>query len=110
MKNFDTDKRVRLAMEVFCYRILKYIGAYLAVLGGAKAIVFGGGIGENTLFVRHYICSQLKWCGLTLDSERNQQTIDCEGRISTDDSGLHAYVIPVEEGLHIAQQAVLKGL
>ena len=107
MKHFDTDKRVRLAMEVFCYRILKYIGAYLAVLGGAKAIVFGGGIGENTLFVRDRICSQLKWCGLMLDSERNQQTIDCEGLISTDDSGLHAYVIPVEEGLQIAQQAVL---
>jgi acetate kinase len=110
MKHFDNDKRVRLAMEIFCYRILKYIGAYLAALGGAKAIVFGGGIGENTLFVRHYICSQLKWCGLEFDSDRNQQTIDCEGRISTNDSGLHAYVIPVEEGLQIAQQAVLKGL
>ncbi|WP_414621323.1 acetate/propionate family kinase [Calothrix sp. CCY 0018] len=107
MKHFDTDKRVRLAMEVFCYRILKYIGAYLAVLGGAKAIVFGGGIGENTLFVRDRICSQLKWCGLMLDSERNQQTIDCEGKITSDDSGLHAYVIPVQEGLQIAQQAVL---
>lgn len=110
MEHFDNDERVRLAMEVFCYCILKYIGAYLAVLGGAKAIVFGGGIGENTLFVRDRICSQLKWCGLTLDSERNQQTIDCEGRISSDDSRLHAYVIPVEEGLQIAQQAVLKGL
>lgn len=110
MEHFDNDKRVRLAMEVFCYRILKYIGAYLAVLGGAKAIVFGGGIGENTLFVRDRICSQLKWCGLTLDSERNQQTIDCEGRISSDDSRLHAYVIVVEEGLQIAQQAILKGL
>ena len=107
MKHFDNDKRVCLAMEVFCYRILKYIGAYLAVLGGAKAIVFGGGIGENTLFVRDRICSQLKWCGLTLDSERNQLSIDCEGRISTDDSQMNAYVIPVEEGLQIAQQAVL---
>ena len=107
MKHFDNDKRVRLAMEVFCYRILKYIGAYLAVLGGAKAIVFGGGIGENTPFVRDRICSQLKWCGLEFDRDRNQQIIDCEGQISTDDSGLHAYVIPVEEGLQIAQQAVL---
>lgn len=106
MKHYDTDKRVCLAMEAFCYRILKYIGAYLTVLGGAKAIVFGGGIGENTLFVRDYICSRLKWCGLELDSERNQQTIDCEGQISMDNSQLHAYVIPVEEGLQIAQQAV----
>ncbi|MBV6623188.1 MAG: acetate/propionate family kinase [Rivularia sp. (in: Bacteria)] len=107
MKHFDTDKRVRLAMEVFCYRILKYIGAYLAAMGGAKAIVFGGGIGENTVYVRNYICSRLKWCGLVLDSERNQQVIDCEGQISTDDSELHAYAIPVEEGLQIAQEAVL---
>ncbi len=57
--------------------------------------------------VRYRICSQLKWCGLTLDSVRNQQTIDCEGRISTDDSRLQAYVIPVQEGLQIAQQAIL---
>lgn len=107
MKHFDTNERVRLAMEVFCYRILKYIGAYLATLGGAKAIVFGGGIGENTPYVRHSICSRLKWCGLTLDPKRNEQTIDCEGRISTDDSQLQAYIIPVEEGLQIAQEAVL---
>lgn len=106
MKHYDSDKRVRLAMEVFCYRILKYIGAYLAVLGGAKAIVFGGGIGENTLLVRDRVCSQLNWCGLKLDSERNKQIIDCEGRITCDDSRLHAYVIPVEEGLQIAKQAV----
>ncbi|MBF2017664.1 MAG: acetate/propionate family kinase [Rivularia sp. T60_A2020_040] len=107
MEHFDTNKRVRIAIEVFCYRILKYIGAYLAVLGGAKAIVFGGGIGENTLYMRDRICSQLTWCGLKLDCGSNQQTIDCEGRISTDDSGLHAYVIPVEEGLQIAQQTIL---
>jgi acetate kinase len=106
MQHFETDERVRQALEVFCYRIRKYIGAYLAALNGATAIVFGGGIGENTLFVREKVCAGLTWCGLTLDGERNQQTIDCEGRISTDNSRLHAYVIPVEEGLMIAQEAL----
>jgi acetate kinase len=107
MKEFDHNERVRLAMEVFCYRIQKYIGAYLTVLGGAEAIVFGGGIGENTLFVRERVCKGFEWCGLMLDSQRNQQVIDCEGYISTDDSHLKAYVIPVQEGLMIAQEAIL---
>ncbi len=98
----DTDENVRLALEMFCYRISKYIGAYLAALNGAEAIIFGGGIGEDTPFVRTLVCGALDWCGLTLDPTRNEETIHCEGRITTDDSRLHAWVIPVEEGLMIA--------
>jgi len=105
MQQLDNE-RVRIAMEVFCYRIRKYIGAYLAVLNGAEAIIFGGGISENTAFVREQVCEGFEWCGLKLDRDRNQKTIDCEGRISTDDSRLHAYVIPAEEGLMIAQEAM----
>jgi acetate kinase len=104
MKLIDEDEQVRLALEVFCYRLRKYIGAYLAALGGAEAVIFGGGIGENTPFVRARACEGFTWCGLTLDSTRNEQTIDREGRLTTDDSRLHAYVIPTEEGLLIAQQ------
>jgi acetate kinase len=104
VKLIDRDENVRLAMEMFCYRISKYIGAYLAALNGAEAVIFGGGIGEDTPFVRTLVCGALEWCGLTLDPERNAQTINREGRISTDDSRLHAWVIPVEEGLMIAQQ------
>jgi acetate kinase len=103
IKLIDEDERVRLALEVFCYRLRKYIGAYLAALGGAEAIVFGGGISENTPFVRTRACEGFAWCGLTLDQERNHQTIDRAGRITTDDSHLHAWVIPVEEGLMMAQ-------
>lgn len=106
MQQFETNERVRLAMEVFCYRIRKYVGAYLAALEGAEVIVFGGGISENTAFVREQVCAGFEWCGLKLDRDRNRKTIDCEGRISTDDSRLHAYVIPVEEGLMIAQQTI----
>lgn len=90
MEQFDSNERVRLAIDVFCYRIQKYIGAYLSVLGGAEAIVFGGGIGENTIKVREKVCKAFEWCGLKLDSERNQKTIDIEGCISTPDSRLGA--------------------
>ena len=100
----DIDERSRLALEIFCYRIRKYIGAYLAALSGAQAIIFGGGIGENTPFVRARVLEELEWCGLTLDPVRNEQTINREGQITTDSSQLHAYVIPVEEGLLIADQ------
>jgi acetate kinase len=106
MKLIAADERVQLAMEVFCYRIRKYIGAYLAVLGGAEAVIFGGGIGENTPFVRVRACEGFEWCGLRIDPARNEQVIDREGRITTDDSRLHAYVIPAEEELLIAQKVV----
>jgi acetate kinase len=104
MKLIEFDERVRLALEVFCYRIRKYIGAYLTALGGAEAVIFGGGIGENTPFVRAQACEGLDWFGLKIDPLRNEETIDGEGRITTDDSRLHAYVIPSEEELLIAQQ------
>ncbi len=104
MRDYATDERVRLAMEMFSYRIRKAVGSYLAVLGGAHAIVFGGGIGENTPLIRQRVCEGLSWCGLQLDAERNQFVIDREGRLSTDDSRIDAYVIPVEESLQIAHE------
>jgi acetate kinase len=103
MKWMEMDDRVRLAFEIFCYRLRKYIGAYLAALGGAEAIIFGGGIGEDTPFIRARVLEGFDWFGLRLDPKRNEQTINREGRITTDDSKLHAYVIPTEEGLMIAQ-------
>jgi acetate kinase len=103
----EKDERVCLALEMFCYRLRKYIGAYLAVLGGAaQAIVLGGGISENTPFVREQILKHFTWCGLKFDSKRNERVIDCEGRITTDDSSIRAFVIPVEEGLMIAHNTM----
>jgi acetate kinase len=104
MKLIEIDDRVRLALEVFCYRIRKYIGAYLAALGGAEAVIFGGGIGENTPVVRAQTCEGLEWFGLKLDPARNEGVIDREDRITADDSRVQAYVIPSEEELLIAQQ------
>ena len=100
------DRRVRLAIEVFCYRAKKYIGAFLAGMGGADAIVFTGGIGENSADIRARICAGLEWTGLRLDEKRNQQTVGSEGQISTDDSRLHAFVIPTDEELLIARDTV----
>lgn len=73
-------------------------------LNGAQAIIFGGGISENTPFVRARVLEELEWCGLTLDPVRNEQTINREGQITTGNSRLPAYVIPVEEGLLIADE------
>ena len=101
-----TDHRAQLALEMFAYRAKKYTGAYLAALGGASAIVFGGGIGENSPDVRRLICEGLEWFGLSLDPEKNARTIDAEGRITKEGSRLHAYVIPTQESLMIAHEAV----
>src|SRR5262249_5924099 len=60
----NNDRRARLAIEIFCYRARKYIGAYLAAMGGADAVVFTGGIGENSAEVRASICDGLSWMGL----------------------------------------------
>jgi acetate kinase len=100
------DKRSALAVDMFCYRVRKYIGAYLAVLGGAQAVIFGGGIGENAPGIRSRICEGLDWCGLMLDSKLNAGTIGVEGRISKDESKIPTYVIPVDETIIIARETV----
>jgi acetate kinase len=100
------DRRVRLAIEIFCYRARKYIGAYLASMGGADAVVFTGGIGENSPEIRAQISDNMEWAGLKLDASRNQETVAREGKISTDDSTLLAYAIPTDEELLIARDTV----
>jgi acetate kinase len=98
------DRRSRLAIDVFAYRVRKYVGAYLAAIGGADAVVFAGGIGENAAEVRRRICSGLEWMGLTLDAPRNAEAVNGrEGRISADGSRLEAWVIPTDEELLIAR-------
>jgi acetate kinase len=98
------DRRARLAVEVFCYRVRKYIGAYLAVLDGADAIVFAGGIGENASEVRSRICSGLEWLGITVDAAANASlTEGREGRLSASNSRVELWVIPTDEELLIAR-------
>jgi len=105
------DPRAKLALDMFSYRVKKYIGSYLAALGdshgGAAALVFGGGIGENTPVVRRAICEGLDPLGLEFDADRNASVIDREGVISRDSSRIQAWVIPTEENLLIAHEAGL---
>ena len=78
----------------------------MASIGGADAVVFTGGIGENSPDVRARICAGLEWAGLQLDAARNQETVGREGKICTDGSKLLAYAIPTDEELLIARDTV----
>jgi acetate kinase len=110
--NEHDDRRVRLAIEIFCYRARKYIGAFLACMGGADAVVFTGGIGENSPEVRARICEGMQWAGLAIDSAKNEPMIGKEGLISSEDSKLQVYAIPTNEELLIARDTVrvIKGV
>jgi acetate kinase len=110
------NSRATLAVDVFCYRVRKYIGAYLAVLGGADAIVFGGGIGERSAVIRARICGGMDWCGLRLDPVRNEAAVGLASgeaaKISEDRTKLACYVAGVDEEAEIARatrECVLTG-
>lgn len=101
------DRRARLAIEIFCYRARKYVAAYMAAAGGADAIVFTGGIGENSPEVRARICEGLAWAGIELDAEKNEAHSNRrEGLISREGSRVSVYVIPTDEELLIARDTV----
>jgi acetate kinase len=103
----NDDRRARLAVEMFSYRARKYIGSYLAAMGGADAVVFTGGIGENSPEVRAQICRGLEWLGLELNDELNAAHVNGrEGLISREGARLAAYVIPTDEELLIARDTV----
>jgi acetate kinase len=97
------DPAAVLALDIFCYRIRKYVGAYLAALEGAEALVFTGGIGENSAEIRRRVCEGFGWAGLTLDTERNRQH---GPRISADGCRLAAYAIPTDEEGLIARETL----
>ena len=100
----NSDRRARLAIEMFCYRAAKYIGSYLAAMNGADAIVFTGGIGENSAEVRRLICESLSWMGIEIDPKLNDSfTNGREGIISKGKARLKVYVIPTNEELLIAR-------
>ncbi len=91
-----------LALDVFHHRLIKYIGSYVAILGGLDAIAFGGGIGENAPSVRARVCRGLEWLGLRLDAEANEAVIGTAGRISAPGSTIAIDVLPVDEETLIA--------
>lgn len=101
------DRRARLAIEIFCYRVRKYIGAYVAAMNGADAIVFSGGIGENSPVIRSRICSELWWLNVGIDEEKNRELVKgSEGVFSDEGSRVKLWTIPTNEELLIARDTV----
>jgi acetate kinase len=101
------DRRARLAIDIFCYRAAKYIGSYLAAMNGADAVIFTGGIGENSAEIRRLICDNLSWLGIDLDPDLNEAfATGREGVISRGDARLKVFVIPTNEELMIARDTV----
>ena len=99
----SVDPRAIAAVESFVYAMTKYVGAYMAVLGGLDAFVFTAGIGENSVPVRAALCAKLAWLGVTLDKRANA----ADGpRISTPESRVSVWVIPTNEELMIAQHTL----
>jgi len=99
------NERARLAVDVFCYRLRKYIGAYAAALGGVDAIAFAGGIGENAPAVRERTMRGLEGIGLKIDPKRNEEAQGKEEEISPDGAGSRVFVVPTNEELMIARDA-----
>lgn len=99
----NSDRRAQLALDVFCYRVKKYLGAYIAAMNGADAVVFAGGIGENSPAVRARICADLEWLGIYIDVNRNAALVGTEGRFDADGSRVELRVIPTDEELLIAR-------
>ncbi len=106
------DERSKLAVEVFCYRVRKYIGAYWAVLGRLDALIFTGGIGQNAALVREMICDRLDALGCQIDETRNLSLGGREGLVSLPSSHVAIWVIPTNEELLIARDTyrVVEGL
>lgn len=104
----DDSPESRLAVALYCYRARKYIGAYMAVLGGCDGIVFGGGVGENVPTVRERILSGMEWAGIQLDPALNAAARACEARLDSADGSIALYVVPVDEESALARDALMR--
>jgi acetate kinase len=104
----DGDAHARLAIDVFCHRARKYLGAYMAVLGGAPTVAFTGGIGEHQPEIRRRICGRMEWCGLVLDPARNAAAVGTEADIAAPGSAVRALVVPTDEERVIARDVAAR--
>ena len=100
------DKKAILALDMYNYRIKKYVGAYAAAMGGADIIVFTAGVGENQASMRSEVCKGMEWMGIKLDEEKNAKVRGIEAVISTEDSPVTVVVIPTDEELVIASDTM----
>ena len=101
----EGNKPAQIALDVFCYRVAKYVGSYVAAMNGVDAIAFTAGIGENVCLVRETVCSYLGYLGIELDKEANKKQGE-EVMISTPDSKVKVLVVPTNEELAIARETV----
>lgn len=99
------NKRAQIALDVFCYRVAKYVGSYVAAMNGVDAIAFTAGIGENDGYVREQVCSYLGYLGIEIDKEANKARGQ-EVEISTPESKVKVWVVPTNEELAIARETV----
>lgn len=108
LESYSDDEKARLAVDMFCYRIVKYLGAYIAVLAGVDAIVFSGGIGENSPSIRKLILEKMAWYGLKIDNQSNQKAVGLPlgsvQKISSSASTIPCYVIASDENIFIAKE------
>jgi acetate kinase len=98
------DVASALAVDAFCMRARKYVAAYMAVLGGADAVIFGGGIGENLPEVRGRICEGMQWAGIELDDRANERAAGPAARINAAGSRTEVWVVRVDEASAIARE------
>lgn len=105
------DERAKLALDMYIYRIIKYVGAFAAVLNGVDVIVFTGGVGENQQILRKRVCDHLTYMGVKIDDEVNSSSRGEEKLISAPDSAVKVVVIPTDEELMIARdtEAIVNG-
>src|SRR4029077_15267343 len=101
----DASPQAQFAVELYCYRIRKYLGAYFAVLGGCDGIVFGGGVGEHTPGVRSRALAGLEWAGVGLDPALNEAARGGDARLSAARSAVRVHVIAPDEELVLARAA-----
>jgi acetate kinase len=100
------DRQAQLAIDLYCYRIKKYIGAYFAVLGKVNALVFTGGIGENATLIRQRSCEGLNGLGIILDKQKNTSCVSTLMEVQDTRSKVNILVIPTNEELEIAKQTL----
>ncbi len=100
------DKRAILALEAYNYRIKKYIGSYIAILGGVDVIVFTGGVGENQAITREYVCENMEYMGIELDKELNNKVRAIEVLLSKPTSKVKVVIIPTDEEFTIANDTM----
>jgi acetate kinase len=99
----EGNDRARLALQMYSYRVRKYIGMYAASMNGVDIVVFTGGVGENGVLIRSMCCTDMEYLGIDFDEEKNKKAIGTEGELTSQDSRVRVLCVPTNEELVIAR-------